>query len=114
MVEVSLNSMPYNLKSQHVYYIYPRMWQVCVWGALGMWCWGTGALVSWKRKLKLLVFAHTDQLFLNTNTWTPEENFTTHVEPGPQGKLALPVSHGSKALESLIGSCPLSAIHRIS
>ena len=37
------------------------------------------AVQGWRRKLQLLVFAHTSQSFIKT--WTPEESFATPLKP---------------------------------
>lgn len=34
-----------------------------------------------KRNLQLLVFAHTDDLFIKSHTWTPKERFAILLEP---------------------------------
>lgn len=48
----------------------------------------------------MFVFAHTDKSPLSTHTRTLRR-ILHPPEPGPCGKMALPIFHGSKALESL-------------
>ena len=60
-----------------------------------------------RRKIHFLVFAHTDQSFINTHTQTPKENLPTFLEPGPYGEPTCPVSHASYVLDVTV---PMSTI----